>query len=397
MSSGAPVEDGTPIRYPSQALLCVDSANTQVFEPIRYAAGVISNPSTAGLRIDDKTPAEIQVNKQAPLMFGYMTRVSLTEVNLDWNTPNVNDRNRYLTIALWYTPDAPVSDPEIIGYARIELVQKFYTLPELTKALQAELNATVTGYPGIAGILGLTWTVKWNFNDFDAPLNNFTCNDYNVHIAVIPNLAPPDARFYFSIVPSNVPRQGITSASPAAVVSIPAIDYDLTKMIGMIPTLDRGTFAELYYTTITSSSTTMQYTPYVDITSAILTKNQNVQDNDSTTRSIRNRLCRLYLAEEGCVARFVSATYATPGDQDSTLLSSFDNAVGTRPFKINKEFKTPKVIQWNTTENIDIIDLEVLDYLGNPIYITPSAYGGGGNELIGNTADFQFTVQVSEV
>lgn len=390
MSSGAPVEDGTPIRYPSQALLCVDSANTQVYQKPIYVGGVLQNPSTAGVRIDDKTPAEIQVNKQSPLMFGYMTRVSLTEVNLDWSTPNVNEYNRYLTIAIWYTPDEPVSDPTIVGYARISISQAFYTLPEICKDLDTSFNDTIPNLNvfGIAGVT-LDWVVEWN----DSLLN-----DYSISINLLPTLPNPEAKVYFQVVPSDIPRTAVTTEAPAVLTAVPAIDYDLTRMLGIIPT--RPTAGAVPYGLyVVSRGTTMQYTPYVDIVSNILTKNQNVQDNDSSVRSVRNRLCRLYLAEEGCVARVVTATYQTPGDQTTTLLSSFDNAIGTRPFKINKEFKTPKVIQWNTTENVDIIDLSVLDYLGNPIYINPtfvSAEGGPG-QVIGNTADFQFTVQVSEV
>ena len=397
MSSGAPVEEGTPIRYPSQALLCVDSANTQVYQKPIYVGGVLQNPATAGLRIDDKTPADIQLNKQTPLMFGYMTRVSLTEVNLDWSTPNVNEYNRYLTIAIWYTPDRPVSEPAIIGYARISLPQAFYTLPEISKALQEELNTTIVdGAPfGIADIVSLEWRVRWNVND---TIIEGTDNNYNIAITMIPDVTPPDGERWFQIVPSNLPRTGITTASPNALVSIPPIDYDLTRMLGLIPTRDTTLGPDEYYLSIQSSGTTMQYTPFVDINSNILTKNQNVQDNDSSLRSGRNKLCRLYLAQEGCVARVVTATYETPGDQDSDLLSSFDNAVGTRPFRVNKEFRTPKVIQWNTTENVDIIDLLVVDYLGNPIYITPNSVGAeAGDRRFGNTADFQFTVQVSEV
>jgi len=408
MSSGAPLEKGTPIREPSQALLCVDSADTEVFEKPIYIGSVLQNPATAGLRIDDKTPAEIQLNKQAPLMFGYMTRVSLTEVCMDWRTPNVNDYNRYLTIALWYTPNN-VDDPTILTYFQVKPQQSFYTLPELTRTLEEELNlltiADIEGlYPAIAGdFTALDWTVRWGFDigqrGPQTPLPQSDRNDFNCYIALS---ATREVGFtgdmFFSIVPSNITRTGITG-NPYVIGSIPAQQYDLTNMLGLTPT---RLSQSQYYVTIQSTGTNMAYTPYVDINSVILTKNQNVQDNDSSFRSGRGKMCRLYLANENIEERIVTATYSTPGNQSSTLVSSFDNSIGCRPFRFRREFQTPKVIQWNTTENIDVIDLEVVDYLGNPIYITKTldtsgGESGGGNEEFGNQADFQFTVQCSEV
>jgi hypothetical protein len=73
------------------------------------------------------------------------------------------------------------------------------------------------------------------------------------------------------------------------------------------------------------------------------------------------------------------------------------NIVGVRPFFLHKEFNTPKVISWNTTENVDIIDLQVLDRLGFPIYV--EQFNAQYNEnvvTIGNTASFQFTIQATE-
>jgi archaellin len=135
----------------------------------------------------------------------------------------------------------------------------------------------------------------------------------------------------------------------------------------------------------------MCYTPYVDIVSNIMTKNQAVQDNDSTLRNGTAKLARIYLRNENIENCF---------DTDDAGNITKCNIIGCRPFSFRREFKTPKVIMWNTTENVDVIDLQVIDRLGFPIYIETvdprTTVEGQIFAKFGNTANFQFTIQASE-
>jgi hypothetical protein len=133
----------------------------------------------------------------------------------------------------------------------------------------------------------------------------------------------------------------------------------------------------------------MQYTPYVDIVSRILTKNQNVRDGDTTKSNGPSKLARIYLSQPGCNNLY---------DIDASNNIGKCNIVGCRPFILNREFNTPKVISWNTTENVDIIDIQVLDRLGFPVYIEPFVINSvsNGELILGNTASFQFTIQATE-
>jgi hypothetical protein len=170
--------------------------------------------------------------------------------------------------------------------------------------------------------------------------------------------------FEFYIVPSNVQAVGF-----------PRLEQDLTDMLGLTPSDSSANT----WQTITGGYASYQSTPYVDIVSNLLTKNQNVTDGDSSKKAFGSKLCRLYFANENMESR------------------TNDNIIGTRPFVFKREFNSPKQIQWNSTENIDVIDISVLNKFGSVIYIEPIFSSVGDVATIGNTADFFFTVQITEV
>jgi hypothetical protein len=332
MSSGAPQELGVPFRYPSTALLCVNSADAEVFDRI------------SGERLDNNYPNRVYINNNRPLMFGYMTRVALTEVNMEWDTPNVNPQNNTITIAVNNLTTSTTST------IRSVLTPGWYKPTELATALEARLNAD--------------WATFLHAGVGTTPFN-VTVDPKTLRISIfVDSTAVPVDDFAFYIVPCNQKN----------LAGFPPLPLDLTNMLGLTPS-DVGAD---YYTTINGGYASYQYTQYVDITSNLLTKNQNVNDGDTTKQVQSSKLARLYLSNENLVNR------------------TEDNIIGCRPFVFRREFITPKQIQWNTTENIDVIDISVLDFQGNPVYITPIFSSQGDIATIGNTADFMFSVQVTE-
>lgn len=368
------------IRQPTTALLCVNSEDAKQFD-------------NSGFRVDINTPASVYINKQRPLMFGYMSRVSLTEVNFEWSTPNVNETNNTLTVAIWNSFGNVLE-----GYRRITLAVGFYTLPELTKALEQQLNAFVGSVFGYQ----LVWRVRWGQIAIGTP--PFLTKDFSINISVIDN-APPSATGAFQIVSSKIARP---SSQTGGQEFLEAKKDDLTYMTGLTAINNIPGLPSPFYNYIRGGNPTMAYTPFVDIISNLLTKNQNVADDSSRKEGTSSILTRLYLSNQEIVQRTVTAQYSTQspavaGDpQSGALTTSADNAIGVRPFSFRREFSNPKVISWNRVENIDVIDLRVLDRLGNLLYITPTTFsvpGGGGGENIvqfGNDSDFQFTVSVTE-
>lgn len=151
------------------------------------------------------------------------------------------------------------------------------------------------------------------------------------------------------------------------------------------PSLGLTYWKDLPPQTLVGDFARMTYTPYIDIVSARLTKNQEVYDNSSSlTNPIRSLLARIYLTPDGVVAR---------DDPDLVL--------GCKPFTINKLYNVPKQIAWEPTENIDSIDLRVLDWKGRVLYSLPTVTVSAGLNLpsiieVGNTASYQMTLQISE-
>jgi hypothetical protein len=360
MSSGAIQEKAIPIRYPSQALLCVDSANAETFD------------ARTGMRVGSVTPSDIQVNNQRPLMFGYMTRLSLTEVNMQWNIPNVNSYNNTMTIGIWNGSGA------FQNCVRVSIASDFYTLPALLNALLTQLNADASG-----GALNIQYQILISGEDVASGVSGETVYISKPTVQIV----KASGTGSFAIIPYDA--QYVIDSSGAFATGLPPLEDDLTNMLGLTPTQST---AATYYTSIYGGYASTQYTPYVDIESNFLTKNQNVADGSTQRQVTSSKLARIYLSNEGIVPREISITYGAGGIYES----SSDNAVGCSPFVMRREFQTPKVISWNTTENIDVVDLQVIDYRGNLVPIDPNIVASGSVRTIGNTADFEFTIQATE-
>jgi hypothetical protein len=290
-----------------------------------------------------------------------MTRISLTEINLAWATPNVNERNNTLSIF--------VQGLDFCGNYRIAVPQSFYTPSELADEVKSALDNLDIDSDDV--VWDVTHTPREAY--FTISISGSTSGDPYVF-----NILPPNQSYTFT--------DTATSDDGDGDVNTYAVEDDLTYMMGLTPATTTEAAA---YTTIKSGYASCQYTPYVDIVSNILTKNQNVRDNDSSLRNGASKLARVYLSEPGAKNQFTI---------DATGTAVDCNIVGCRPFVIHREFQTPKVISWNTTENVDIVDLQVLDRLGYPIFIENRVVSSEvlGTLVEGNTATFQFTIQVTE-
>lgn len=369
MSTGAPLEVGTPIRYPSVALMCIDSSDAELFD------------KTTGFRISSRAPGRIFINNQQAVINGYCTRISLTEVNIQWETTNVNVSNNTLTIRAF---DGSVP-PNVLTTQRITIKPGFYTAPALGKAVATELN----GNNILTGFLG----------QFQVNIGDLNCSDSITN----PSNKTVKAKFStFTIKQTSATNLNFFQILPgtsSVTTGLPALIDDLTNMMGLTPTITAG-FGNQIYNEIRGGYSSMQYTPFIDIASSLLTKNQNVRDG--TTKKDQNGggiLARIYFSQPTFTAREITITYSPAGN----VTASTDNAIGVEPFSRCIEFQMPKQIQWNTTENIDLVDMTILDYLGNPIVyqdiaqevdvlITPEIV-----VQLSGTADIQMTFMITEV
>jgi hypothetical protein len=103
---------------------------------------------------------------------------------------------------------------------------------------------------------------------------------------------------------------------------------------------------------IVGSPTFIRYTNFVDIVSARLHYDNNIKDGDSSQRTIRDVLARVYCATE-------VSTYNV-------------DEVGTAPFLIHRQFATPKYIKLNPKQFFNAVDISVLDQYGDLVYTPPS-------------------------
>lgn len=362
MSTGEPVEKGQTIRYPGCALLCVNSENSEQFD-------------TNGFRVDGSTPGDLRINKQQPLLFGYLTRIALTEMNIQWGFPNVYDdgssSNNTMTIRVF---DASGS---VQGTQRITIGDGFYSAGRLGSILQLKLNqntvltagGTRTFTVGVGGLETANGSAALAGQTKTAADSNFTID--------------LSGGGFFQIIPFS-----------QRIVGLSSLTDDLTNMMGLTPGVLPGT---QYYKTFTGGYASMMRTPYIDVVSNALTANQNVRDNDTTRAGRDSLLARLYLANEESVAREITITYDSSAPYAS--IGFTDNAFGVKETSFRREFKFPKQIQWNKTENVDFVDLRVLDYRGNIVRYSPTLrYEDEEFNVVQqyNTADFQFTIMATE-
>jgi hypothetical protein len=317
-------DTGMTIQNPSAALLCIDSSDLfQSNKSLTQLTNLRSN----------STPYNSLIYKKQSLAAGKISRIALTELNFNWSIPTITSYNNKFSVTL----SEIGTNPLVSVTYEAELFLGFYNLTDLATALATEL--TNDAPPGVNG----TWTVSVD------PVTFFITVEY-------------------------APAIGETWDN------LRINETELSTMLGFngqVWTESVGNFLK-----IQGNFPTLTYTPYIDIVSQRLTKNQHIYDNSSSVSSpIRSLLARVYLSFPGLAVRL---------DEDAIP--------GARPFVLNKEFQYPKQIAWEPTENIDSIDLLVLDSKGRELYSQPVTenVGIGDTMIIGNAATFQFNLMVSE-
>jgi len=355
-----PKDKAITIRQPATALLLVNSDDQQLFD-------------VNGFRIDSTTPGRIYINNQRPLLFGYMTRLALTEMNIQWDTPNVNSSNNTLTLALYSATDAT---PPVVGapiFTRITIVPDFYQPTDLAEFLQTAILAS----PEVIAA-GLLFDVGYDQID-----GNFTIQQTQVYPS-------GNTRGYFKI---------FSSSAPQSLTGLQRLDDDILYCIGVQPVTKPGAEPTGFYTQITGAYAPMLYTPYIDVVSNLLTKHQNVSDGTTASVFTSSKLARVYFSNETIINRHDNLPIDEDSEQSWTTVC---NIVGTRPITFRREFITPKQIQWENTENVDFIDIQVLDYKGNPIRIEEdltiesNATTNAISFFQKNNTSFQFTLMATE-
>jgi hypothetical protein len=292
------IESADTIRQPRSAFLLIDSADRA------QQSGLFTE--NVFIPEDEAPLNDFTIFKRQPFLSGYFTRLSVTEVRLDYATPNVNERNNNIDVVIANGPNA--------GQYTVTLTENYYTPLELAAALEDELNLIAVGE---------TWTVVYNEDTYNFIVDNTSGNDWEFLPYPYTTLAQTRKGLYY--------------------------------MINWGAGLGPGTADDL----ITMASLPfppLRYTDYIDVCSRQLTQYQKVKDNSTRENQTPAVLCRLYLAN-----------YTAEGVGKDPLYVSY--WPGLSPTVVHRLFNVPKYSAWSPGQFIDQIDIQLRDDVGNLLYI----------------------------
>ena len=326
---------GVPLRMPATALLTINTADERRTDAENYVVAPYD-------------PNIILINKQRNVIEGFFTRLALTEININWNTPNVIGAPGYANNTLTFQLGSSLGNGTVAGQKIITISENFYSPIQLAAALTTAMNAG-------AGTFGSTaWNVLYS--------DKFASFQIQDTTGTIP----------FRILVDNRGQKD-----------------DLCNLMGL-----SGAPSTFHYV-LQGGFAPMCYTPYVDIVSNQLTKKQNVRDAGTNINTGIALMHRLYLNQDDFTIRYDKSTATVPQTFDSNIL-------GCRPFVYHKEYNVPKQIFWDTKEFINVIDIELRDYKGRTLYSALEGISTGlvpvPNELgaCKNFTDYQLTIQITE-
>jgi hypothetical protein len=334
-------DQGQAIRQPASAIFGIDSADRYTFD-------------NENIRIDTQPAYKFSLYKGQSVLDGFIKRMALTEVNMEWNVPNVNTYNNKFALG--------IQGPDVSGgyyQVNITVPTGFYTPSELVEYLEDAVATDIS-----------------NANPFDLGKDAdivFTLDSKTLYLTI--ECDTTDDIFISIPILNNGPD--ILNCTMYEMLGLSIL---LTSQVAALATP---------FTKIVGSYPSYLYTRYIDIVSENLTKKQDVKDSSTQPpeQGGSNLLARVYIAHSGL------------SESRFDISGVGCNIVGTRPFQLYKEFKTPKYIYWDGREFINLIDIKVYDDMGRPLYeqITGVIEDEEENILVsGNTAEFQITILASE-
>ena len=279
--------------------------------------------ATSTITPDTQPWNDFRIVKPQPLLDGFGKNIGITEILFPWTIPNINTYNNtfYMTF-------------DTGGVQTITIPTGFYTGSTLADAIQ-------TAFDALVGIGGDAPTITYN-----EASRTFTITQVGGNTFTLYNILGAASFDNWVKNASLLKTMGFTISQIGVSVN----------------------------TSVSSSTTFLRYTDYVDIVSSRLHYDNEIKDGDSSQKTIRDVLCRIYCSTE-------------------VSLYSVDE-VGTAPFMIHRQFMTPKYIRLNPQQFFNSIDIQVLDQYGNLVYIPPYSNTGGLTNYV--YPDFKLTFVSSE-
>ena len=253
--------------------------------------------------INEPYSRDFTIRSPAALIYGYIQRIVVSQIQLQYNIPTViTNLNDLIVIGTGGNSGTGRQ------YDNITIPFGFYSPDELAAILEVQINNTIAG----------------------------------INMAVAYNT-----------------QRGFIFESGAAIPFFFASDRQLSIQGFTDTTRLFKTYRLLGITIGNSVSNTVQepqeppcflYTPYIDIFSDVLTNYQNVKDSNTQVSCFKGMVARIYLSGNGNVQ-----------STSPTL------ALGTQPFVVTADMNSPKIIKWTPDVAVPSIDFQLRDCYGDLI------------------------------
>lgn len=299
------------------AIITIDLATT-IAEPIGAGVNQVITVSAASQPVSNSlfalfnnTPPysnNFTIQSPGALIYGYITKIIVSQIQLQYNIPTITTRNSRFAVKK--------AGQANISY--IDIPYGFYYPDELAALLQVQMRAD-------AYLASLTISVVYS----DRSGFTFTATTG----------APTG--FFFPAIPEL-----------QRVLQVSQRDEELPIILKTYRTLGITIFNSdpPERVQVSTEAPNFLYTPYIDITSDVLTNYQKVKDTTTSTNKLTSLIARVYLSGSG---------------QIQTTTGTI--ALGCRPFEVVADLNTPKVIRWDPSVAVPSIDFQLRDQYGDLI------------------------------
>jgi hypothetical protein len=343
-----------PIRNPASAFFNINSIDryASVANPIAQFALITTPPTELAA-----TPASsYNMNLGRNLMSGYFHRLTVTDVNVDWNIPTICAQNYIFTFGVQNVALATSAA------AVVTLPFRYVTFNELASLLQLRIRDVFNATNYSVDALTVAWTDNTAGLDLNVNLGNesgfvFFSNDVNKKISFISDFPASYTGVPGVLFPNEgsiIPGTSISQARRAM--------YKFYTMMGITSSI----LNNLTGAFITNPSyPTLIYTSYIDIISNKLSQFMRVKDSETSWSADTNVITRVYLTNQGTVTSPTVIYTDLSGNQPTQIIRFDEFGVGSRPFILNYTPQTPKNIKWSPSQTIVDFDIRVVDEFGD--------------------------------
>ena len=259
------------------------------------------------------------IQSAGSLIYGYITKIVVAQIQVQYNVPTVN---RYLNDTIY------IADWATKTWHAVTIFHGFYYADELAAVLQIAIRA-----------IGGVWT---NMQVVFDPRDGFIFTD---------TTAPTPLDFYFPSYEEL--EQGEFPATAPLPSNVVLNVLKTSRLLGLSLPNSRTGGAKSRQISYTYPN--FLYTPYIDFYSDVLTNYQKVKDTNTSIKSPKGLIGRVYLSGVGGIQ--TNGAVADTGRSVGLL--------GTQPFVMTSDLNFPKVIRWTPDQTVTSIDIQVRDCYGD--------------------------------